>query len=100
MLEAWRELTFADEDQQATASRDPVAPAKRSAAAEQKARTRQLDDGTPVHSFRTLIEELATVVANTCRVPGSTSGTANFTIVTTPNALQRRARELIDTISP
>ena len=100
MLEAWRELTFADEDQEAKASRDPVAPAKRSAAAKQKVLTRQLDDGTPVHSFRTLMEELATVVANTCRVPGSTSDTANFTIVTTPNDLQHRARELIDKISP
>lgn len=100
MLEAWRELTFADEDQEAKASRDPVAPAKRSAAAKQKARTRQLEDGTPIHSFRTLMEELATIVANTCRVPGSTGDTANFTLLTTPNALQRRARELIDTISP
>lgn len=100
MLEAWRELTFADEDREAKASRDPVAPAERSAAAKQKALTRQLDDGTPVHSFRTLIEELATVVANTCRVPGSTSDTANFTIITTPDTLQRRARELIDSITP
>jgi Transposase DDE domain len=100
MLEAWRELTFADEDQQAKASRDPVAPARRSAAAEQKVRTRQLDDGTPAHSFRTLLDELTTIVSNTCRVPGSTSDTATFTLVTTLNAFQRRARELIDTISP
>ena len=30
MMEAWRPLLFADEDQQAKAKRDPVAPAKRS----------------------------------------------------------------------
>lgn len=100
MRQAWRELLFADEDQQAKASRDPVAPAKRSAAAEQKARTHQLADGTPVHSFRTLIEELATIVSNTCRVPGSPGNTQNFTLLTTPNALQRRARELINSINP
>ncbi len=33
MREAWRELMFADTDQQAKATRDPVAPAKRSEAA-------------------------------------------------------------------
>ena len=100
MREAWRDLTFADEEQEAKVSRDPVAPARRSAAAKQKARTRQLHDGTPAHSFRTLLEALATIVSNTCRVPGSTGNTATFTLLTTPNALQRRARELIDTISP
>src|SRR5690625_3828283 len=99
MREAWRELTFADEDQQAKASRDPVAPAKRSATAERKARTQWLDDGTPVHSFRTLMEELATLVSNTCRVPGSPDD-ATFTLLTTPNDLQHRARQLIDTIRP
>ena len=52
MREAWQELMFADEDQAAKATRDPVAPARRSAAAEEKAISKQLDDGTPVHSFR------------------------------------------------
>ena len=73
MREAWRELTFADEDQDAKATRDPVAPARRSAAAQKKARTRALADGTPVHCFRTLLEDLATIVRNTCRIPGSTT---------------------------
>jgi transposase len=99
LREAWRELLFADEDQAAKATRDPVAPAKRSAAAEHKALTHELDDGTPAHSFRTLLDELATIVSNTCRVPGSAPGTATFAIVTTPNAHQRRARELIDKIT-
>ena len=97
MREAWRELMFADEDQAAKAKRDPVAPARRSAAAEEKARSKQLDDGTPVHSFHTLLEELSTIVRNTCRVPQTAS---TFPMLTIPNDLQLRARELIDKITP
>lgn len=97
MREAWRELMFADEDQAAKATRDPVAPARRSAAAEEKASSKQLDDGTPVHSFHTLLEELSTIVRNTCRVPQTAS---TFPMLTIPNDLQLRARELIDKISP
>jgi len=37
MRQAWGELTFADTDQAAKATRDPVAPAKRSQAAQDKA---------------------------------------------------------------
>ena len=97
MREAWRELMFADEDQAAKATRDPVAPARRSAAAEEKARSKQLDDGTPVHSFHTLLEELSTIVRNTCRVPQTAS---TFPMLTIPNDLQLHARELIDKITP
>jgi len=93
MREAWQELMFTDEDHAAKATRDPVAPARRSAAAEKKASSRQLDDGTPVHSFRTLLEELSTIVRNTCRVPQTA---ATFPMLTIPNDLQLRARELID----
>jgi transposase len=99
MREAWAELLFADEDQDAKATRDPVAPAQRSEAAERKALTRRLADGTPAHSFRTLLEELATIVRNTCRVPNSAPTLPTFAMVTKPNALQRRARELIDQIA-
>src|SRR5450759_2099352 len=49
MIEAWRPLLFADEDQEAKASRDPVAPATRSAAALEKVRTHSRSDGEPVH---------------------------------------------------
>jgi hypothetical protein len=69
MREAWAELLFADEDQAAKATRDPVAPAQRSEAGQTKAQTRRLADGTPAHSFRTLLEQLATIVRNTYRVP-------------------------------
>lgn len=62
---------FADEDQQAKLTRDPIAPAKRSRAAERKATTHTLDNGEAAHSFVTLIAELSTVVRNTCRTPSS-----------------------------
>lgn len=99
MREAWRSLLFADQDQQAKRQRDPVAPAQRSAAAEHKARTRTLTDGTPVHSFRTLLDELASIVRNTCRAPGADSDACTFELLTTPNATQKRAIELLDTIT-
>ncbi|UUZ77069.1 hypothetical protein LP414_06850 [Polaromonas sp. P1(28)-13] len=55
MREAWRELMFADCDQQAKTSRDPVAPAKRSKAALAKVESLTLDDGTAAHSWPTLL---------------------------------------------
>jgi hypothetical protein len=96
MREAWRELMFADEDQQAKHTRDPVAPAKRSEAAERKAASHQLEDGTPAHSFATLMAELATIVRNTCSTPMAESAT--FDILTRPNPKQQRALELLQTI--
>ena len=98
MREAWRELMFADEDQEAKQQRDPVAPAVRSAAAQRKAQTRTLTDGSPVHSFRTLIEDLATIVRNTCRTPNAASDTQTFEVITTPNTKQQRALDLIEHI--
>lgn len=61
----WRELMFADPDQAAKATRDPVAPAQRSPAALAKAARHTLEDGTPVHSFATLLGELATLGRDT-----------------------------------
>jgi len=98
MREAWRELLFADEDLAAKATRDPVAPAQRSAAAQTKALTHSLEDGTPAHSFRTLLQALATIVRNVCRIPGEPT-LATFPMTTTPNALQHRARELLEKIT-
>ena len=98
LREAWRELMFADPDQAAKAVRDPVAPARRSRAALAKVARRTLEDGTPVHSFSTLMAELATVVRNTCRTPSAGPEAPTFEVLTTPNALQRRALELIEQI--
>ena len=60
---------FADTEQAAKATRDPVAPAERSPAALRKIERRLLNDDTPAHSFSTLMADLATIVHNTCRTP-------------------------------
>ena len=98
LREAWRELMFADTEQKAKATRDPVAAAKRSKAALAKAARHTLDDGTPVHSFSTLLAELATIVRNTCRTPNAGSDAPSFELLTTPNPQQKRALELIQQI--
>ncbi len=98
MRGAWRELMFADPDSQAKAVRDPVAPAERSQAALDKLERRTLDDGTPVHSFSTLMAELATIVRNTCRTPSAGPEPPTFDLVTTPNTKQRHALELLQQI--
>ena len=99
MTEAWRPLLFADEDQESKASRDPVAPAERSDSALQKVHTKQLDDNSVVHSFRTLLDDLARIVSNICRCPGLGPEAPTFTKTTTPNAQQQRALNLLQSIS-
>jgi hypothetical protein len=98
MREAWRELMFADTDQQAKAVRDPVASARRSKAALAKVARHEIDDGTPAHSFSTLLAELATIVRNTCRTPKTGPDAPTFEVLTTPNAKQQRALELLQQI--
>jgi transposase len=95
MREAWRELTFADEDQGAKKTRDPVAPAKRSKGAQRKATLKRLDDGSPVHSFSTLLADLASIVRNTCRAPSAGDRAPSFQVTTTSTHLQSRAMHLI-----
>ena len=99
MIDAWRSLLFADEDQQAKESRDPVAPAERSDAAMEKVHTKRLDDGSPAHSFRTLLDHLGEIVRNTCRTPDAGPDAPTFHKSTTPNAKQQKALELLRSIS-
>jgi transposase len=99
MREAWRELMFADEEQEAKATRDPVAPATRSEAALRKAHTHTLDDASPAHSFATLMAELSTIVRNTCRTPNAGDDAPTFTVTTTANPKQQRALELVRNIA-
>ena len=98
MREAWRELMFADTDQAAKAVRDPVAPAQRSKAAWRKVASHALADGTPAHSFSTLMAELATLVRNTCRTPHAGPEAPTFDVTTTANAKQKHALDLIQQI--
>lgn len=97
MKEAWRPLLFTDEDVAAKRTRDPVAPAQRSEHALQKVHGRMLDNGSPVHSFRTLLSDLATSVRNTCRSPCAPDS-PTFQLTTQANPAQRRALELLDSI--
>jgi transposase len=100
MREAWRELMFADTDQAAKATRDPVAPARRSASASAKAASKLLDDEQPAHSFATLMAELATLVRNTCRTHRDDADGPTFELLTTATAHQQRALALIQAIQP
>jgi transposase len=98
LREAWRELMFADPEPSIKATRDPVTPARRSPEAQARINRRRLDDGTPIHSFSTLMAELSTLVCNTCRVPGAAPDTPPFEVLTTPTPAQRRALDLIEQI--
>jgi len=99
MMQAWRPLIYADEQQQAKASRDPVAPAKRSDSAMQKVHTKCLDDGSPVHSFRSLLDHLGAIVRATCRCPGEKNDSSTFTIITKANPKQQKAFDLLESIN-
>ena len=99
LREAWRELMFADTEQATKATRDPVAPATRSASAQAKAASHRLPDGTPAHSFATLMAELATVVRNTCRTPSAGPDAPTFEVTTTASAIHQRALVLIENIT-
>jgi hypothetical protein len=98
MMEAWRPLLFADEDQQAKRDRDPVAAAERSAEAKEKAQSKKRSDGSPVHSFQSLLRNLATIVRNTCQSRDAEAGTPSFTIDTQPTLNQRKAFQLLKAI--
>jgi hypothetical protein len=96
--QAWRELMFADEDQAVKLVRDPVAPAKRSDATMKKVLSLTLEDGSPVHSFKTLMAQLQTIVRNTCCTQKGTADAPTFELITTPSDKQKRALELIGQI--
>ena len=89
---AWKPLLFTDENR--PVNDDPVAKAVRSPEAERKARTKRTSDGTPAHSYRTLLTELATQTRNTMRLAGRTD---TFEKLTQPTPLQARALDLTAT---
>ena len=97
MERAWAPLTFKDQHPTPDHLKDPVAPATRSAAAQRKASTRTTDDGSPTHSFTTLLKSLSTIVRNTHQHP--TTG-ITIELATIPTTHQQRALDLIDTINP
>lgn len=94
MRRALAPMLFEDHDRAAAATRrrSPVAKAQRSTKAEQKARKKLTAEGAPVHSFHTLLDDLATVVKNRLQPK---DGSSAFEMITTPTRLQLRAFELL-----
>ena len=95
MRRALAPILFDDHDvPSAQASRSSaVAPAQRSQSALDKAATKRTDDGGPVHSFTTLLQDLATIAKN--RVQPLADPNATFDIVTRPTPNQQRALDLL-----
>ena len=69
----------------------PVAKAEPSPSAKRKAKTKRTDNGQPVHSFRTLLADLATLTRNTVRC-GKAPRIALFA---RPTEIQQRALDLL-----
>ena len=97
MRRALAPLLFDDEDKEYARKlrTSVVAPAVRSPRAEEKDNTRRTPQGYPVHSFQTLLQDLATIAKN--RVNPCGQGKAEFFMLTKPTPLQKRVFELLKT---
>lgn len=93
-------VLFQDDDPEAAKAErtSVVAPAQRSPAANAKARTKRTADNLSVHSFPSLLRDLATITRNTIQplIPG----VKPFDKTTLPNPFQRRAFELLQVPIP
>jgi hypothetical protein len=93
MRQALAPMLFDDHDRAAGEAlrSSPVAKAQPSPAAERKARKKHTDDGQPVHSFRTLLADLATLTRNIVRF-----GNAPETVLLArPTEIQQRVFDLL-----
>lgn len=70
-----------------------VAPAEPSPKAQRKAQTKRTEEGLPVHSFQTLLADLATIIKN--RIQPKIPGVEAFDQVTRPTPLQQQALDLL-----
>src|SRR5690348_2302195 len=88
-------VLFTDDDKPAAqaARTGPVAPATRSPRALAKAATKQTPGDLPVHSFSSLLADLATICLNT--IAPADPALPGFRLATTPTPLQRQAFELL-----
>src|SRR6478752_5579996 len=95
MKAALAPILFVDNDKPAAAAKraNPVAAAQRSDQALTKAARKRTPEDTPVHSFTSLLTDLATLCANQIQPADDMPA---FTMTTTPTPLQRRAFELLD----
>jgi hypothetical protein len=90
LRQAWAPLTFTDEHPPAPGN--PVAPARRSPAAQAKASYQHDPAGRPYRSFRALLDHLATLTRNQVRFAGAT---AEVPMLTEPTSAQREAFDLL-----
>jgi len=95
LRQAWAPLTFTDENP--PQHDNPVAPARRSAAAQAKASSQRDAAGQPYRSFRGLLEHLATLTRNQVRFAGTT---VTVSMLTEPTSVQRQAFSLIAATIP
>jgi hypothetical protein len=86
-------ILFTDDDKAAAeaARRSPVAPAARSPRALAKAAAKHTERSLPVHSFTSLLADLATICLN--QIQPADPALPGFQLVTTP--LQRQALDLL-----
>src|SRR5271157_493151 len=88
-------MLFDDTDKEAAEAlrKSPVAKAERSPAALAKQTTGRTDDGLPVHSFHTLLHDLATMARNT--IITAITPLYPLTVVTRPTPVQQKAFDLL-----
>ncbi len=92
---AWAPLLFEDEERREERQRrDPILPAQPSAPAQAKKRSHQTADGFPVHSFQTLLANLASRSRVTYELHSGDS-IATVQQDPQPTPLQARAYELV-----
>ncbi|WP_420431332.1 IS1634 family transposase [Candidatus Poriferisocius sp.] len=89
-------LLFQDDEKEGAREEraSPVAPARVSASAKSRADSKLTADGLPVHSFRTLMEDLATLTLNEVSLPGNPE--LALPLLAVPTQLQNRAFELLN----
>jgi hypothetical protein len=83
----------ADPDEAEARRRSVVAPAQRSKTAIKKQTTGMTPDGLPVHSFHTLLADLATLARNT--IITAINPLYPLTVVTRPTPVQQKAFDLL-----
>ncbi len=95
MRERLAPMLYDDDDKEAAEAlrASPVAKAQRSAAALAKSATGRTADGAPVHSFQSLLADLATLARNT--VVTAKAPDRPFTILTRPTPIQQKAFDLL-----
>lgn len=96
MRHALKSILFDEHDKAAAdaARASIVAKAERSEVADRKAATKRTHDGLPVHSFRSLLADLATVTRNTMAVAHSSEAT--FVLYPQLTPAQDRVFQLLD----